>query len=100
MFYTDPTLNHSKFQEFNYAKSLLEKAGAAVYLTNNVHSKIITVDRSTIIEGSFNWLSAARSGKFVREECSIIYTGKKVSEFIRKSVDPIKAKISNIPRQA
>lgn len=98
--YTDPTLNHSKFQEFNYAKSLLEKAGAAVYLTNNVHSKIITVDRSTIIEGSFNWLSAARSGKFVREECSIIYTGKKVSEFIRKSVDPIKAKISNIPRQA
>ncbi|NKB46973.1 MAG: hypothetical protein GKR77_04220 [Legionellales bacterium] len=91
--YTDPTLNKSNLQEFNQAKSILEKAGATVYLVNNVHSKIITIDHDIIIEGSFNWLSAARSGHFVRNECSVIYAGKKAAEFIRKSIEPIRSKI-------
>lgn len=90
--YTDPTLNLFKRQEFNHACFLLEEAGAEVYLANNVHSKIITIDHDIFIEGSFNWLSAARAGKYVREECSIIYKGRKVVEFIRKAMDPIKAK--------
>ncbi|MBV9576331.1 MAG: hypothetical protein JO149_06880 [Gammaproteobacteria bacterium] len=91
--YTDPILNQNHLQEFNETKILLEKAGATVCLVKNVHSKIITIDQMMIVEGSFNWLSAARIGNFVREECSIIYAGNKVAEFIRKVLEPIKAKV-------
>ena len=91
--YTDPTFNKDN-PDFDAAKKILESSGADVFLVKNVHSKIITIDNHVIIEGSFNWLSAARSGSyFMREESSIIYRGLHAPDFIQQALDPIKKKI-------
>lgn len=91
--YTDPGLNINS-QSFSQAKNMLEVAGANIFLVKNVHSKIITIDEQVIVVGSFNWLSAVRrlDSPYLREECSIVYTGKHVARFIQESMTPIKDK--------
>ncbi|CAM4424571.1 MAG: hypothetical protein LEGION0398_MBIBDBAK_01301 [Legionellaceae bacterium] len=92
--YSDPTLNKKNHIEFKQAQEILKDSGANVYLVNNVHSKIITIDDCEIIEGSFNWLSASRfNERYIREESSVIYSGKHVSRFIDEAMKPIKNKI-------
>lgn len=82
--YADSQLNKKEAME--RAVSALRSAGATVKLCHNIHSKIICIDDDVFIEGSFNWLSAARDGQFVRYDTSIIYQGGKTAEFIRATV--------------
>jgi hypothetical protein len=91
--YTDPELNKHHQKEFNTMVDALRKAGAQIMLVNKVHSKIITIDERIIVQGSFNWLSASRDLKFSREESSLIYQGKKVSQVIDETMTPIQKKV-------
>lgn len=54
----------------------LTSAGATVLFVKKLHSKIIFVDDAAMCAGSFNWLSAARSGRYHRHEVSIINRNK------------------------
>ncbi|MCP4475808.1 MAG: hypothetical protein GY821_14825 [Gammaproteobacteria bacterium] len=98
--YTDIGLNRKYRQEFNQAVVMLRECGAKVVLVRNVHSKIITIDQRVIIEGSFNWLSAARRHQdYIRIENSILYMGTKVQQFIEEAIEPIKRKAVKISTQ-
>lgn len=48
-----------------------------------LHSKIVVRDNDLLCIGSFNWLSAARSGAFTRHETSIAYAGPKVGAEVK-----------------
>lgn len=57
----------------------LDKAGAKLVNIGNLHSKLVMKDRDILCIGSYNWLSAARQGKYVDHETSFVYSGPKVA---------------------
>lgn len=92
--YTDPFLNSGGVEdEFFQCLNDLSSAGANVFLVKNVHSKILSIDKRAIIQGSFNWLSASRSKNLSRYEASFIYTGEQVKKFIEESLSIIEDRI-------
>jgi phosphatidylserine/phosphatidylglycerophosphate/cardiolipin synthase-like enzyme len=48
----------------------LDKAGANLINIGNLHSKLVMKDHDILCIGSYNWLSAARAGKYVDHELS------------------------------
>lgn len=58
--------------------SCLENAGARLRFVNGLHNKTLIMDDHTLVEGSFNWLSARRDG-LARMEHSILYQGEDVA---------------------
>ena len=66
--------------EFTEAKELLRAQGAEIRIVKKVHSKIIMSDNNLLCIGSFNWLSAQRSGPYVRHETSMAYVGPDVHQ--------------------
>lgn len=78
--YTDIELNQDRanfspsgdlITDGSYAA--LTAAGARIEFVSKIHSKILVADESMMCIGSFNWLSAARAGKYKRHEVSIVY---------------------------
>ncbi|MFI8583160.1 AAA domain-containing protein [Ectopseudomonas khazarica] len=65
--------------EFRVAVEKLKSREVKVCVVNKVHSKIVMADEELLCVGSFNWLSAQRSGDFVRHETSMVYRGPDVS---------------------
>jgi hypothetical protein len=65
----------------------LEAAGARLKFVNGLHNKTLIVDGHTLVEGSFNWLSARRDG-MARREHSILYQGCDVSR-LREELLPV-----------
>lgn len=61
------------------AAKALDEAGVALVDVPMLHSKILIQDDAVLCIGSFNWLSAAGSGKYARHETSISYTGPKIA---------------------
>lgn len=95
--YTDRTLNNWRgkndkgaIESFKAAKQNLEGAGAIVIEVKDVHSKIVMADNNVYCVGSFNWLSAAREGSFVRHETSLAYRGAGVSPEIETMKDSLR----------
>ena len=77
-------LNHQSAQA---AAEKLREAGARVIVCRNIHSKILCVDNSVFVEGSFNWLSAERINRHHQlYETSMIYTGKDCARFIKETI--------------
>lgn len=64
-------------------REALEKAGA-ILIEKNVHNKTICIDDKILIEGSFNWLSAARdkNAKNHKENASFVVQGEEVKDWI------------------
>ncbi len=56
---------------------LLNENGVELIICERVHNKGIIVDSTTLIEGSFNWLSAVRTAGSIhqRYEASLMYSG-------------------------
>ena len=94
--YSDPRLNYNWSAKYEESITMLKNAGANVYRVNRVHSKLIIIDNSVIIEGSFNWLSASRDRRYAREESSVLYRGERVATFIKQAFGPIKAKVPGV----
>lgn len=70
-------------------RQALSEAGARVIVTQGVHNKTICMDDSLLVEGSFNWLSAARdkNSPYCRKEASVFIRGGRVKEMIQKVVE-------------
>ncbi|MGO1073846.1 AAA domain-containing protein [Lysobacter sp. CA199] len=99
---SDEQLNDAKRDEFARCINRLEKAGAVVRLavTQGVHSKMLLVDRSWLVVGSFNWLSAVRNERSAlsRYESSMRYHGDDAFEMISQSFRDIQELVT--PRMA
>ena len=87
--YTDAALNADRASrassggaDYAAALQLLQVTGAEIVEVQNVHSKIVMADDQTYCVGSFNWLSAARDGKFARHETSLVYRSHEVAREI------------------
>lgn len=89
--YTDKLLNmgvepkyphgqEKHIMEFTEAKNTLADQGVQICIVNKVHSKILMTDDDLLCIGSFNWLSAQRSGDYVRHETSMAYLGPDVHQ--------------------
>jgi hypothetical protein len=81
--YTDLRFNTegkpAKAAYFQDAIAALKNHAVQVRVVNKVHSKLVMADEELLCVGSFNWLSAARSGDFVHHETSMVYHGPDVS---------------------
>jgi len=78
--YVDPDLNMPHNSEngptpLEKAVSTLEAIGVQVIPVRQLHSKIVMADDDLLCVGSFNWLSAHRSGQYARHETSVVYRG-------------------------
>ncbi len=80
--YTDTTLDLDKgTQEIREVARLgreaLVAAGADLRIVNRIHNKSLAVDKTLIVEGSFNWLSAIRNTdhEFQKLERSFLVQG-------------------------
>ena len=71
----------------------MKQAGAEVQTAQSrgVHSKLILVDHSWLVVGSFNWLSAQREegGPYMRYETSIRYDGPEAFQMISTSLSDL-----------
>jgi len=86
---SDSQLNKDK-AAFERCVQRLENAGAQLRraATPGVHSKMLLVDRSWLVVGSFNWLSAARQAhsQWTRYESSLRYDGHEAFAMISRSL--------------
>ena len=85
--YTDHDLNRDKGELVENAKlgrASLQSAGAQLIEVARIHNKSLAVDKHTLIEGSFNWLSAVRnrSSRHQKLEISFCYRGKQAEQAI------------------
>ena len=94
MVVSDSVFNQDKAQ-FERCSRTLAEAGAMVRAGDgpSVHSKLILVDNSWLVVGSFNWLSAPRDPRhpYARYESSIRYDGNEAFEMIHESMKDLKA---------
>ncbi|HRD35039.1 MAG TPA: phospholipase D-like domain-containing protein [Rhodocyclaceae bacterium] len=99
---SDPQLNKDQ-AAFERCVRRLENAGAQVRraATQGVHSKMLLVDRSWLVVGSFNWLSAVRhpESQWARYESSLRYDGNEAFEMISRSLRDL-AEVVGVQREA
>jgi DNA primase len=77
--YTDVELNQDRknsssgdlFADGSY--DALTSVGAEIKFVTSLHSKMVICDTNLLCVGSFNWLSAAKTGRFKRHELSIVH---------------------------
>ena len=67
----------------------LIESGVRLRVIKGIHNKTIAVDGATIIEGSFNWLSAVRTAGAAHQkhETSAFYRGRDASRYIQELKD-------------
>ena len=85
--FTDPLLNTGATADGKTQIDAVEQAlsaiGVTVHRVAKLHSKIVTVDKELLCAGSFNWLSADRTGQYARHETSFVYRGPHLEEEIK-----------------
>lgn len=93
--YTDSFLDimsNGKLKEHSrVGREKLVEAGARLTLIEGVHNKALAIDSDTLIEGSFNWLSAVRdeNSKYFRHEVSQIILGDEANIQINQLLDEL-----------
>lgn len=99
--YTDVEFNQDRkrsskggdlFDDGTHEKLVM--AGADVMFVNKVHSKWVLRDDSLLCVGSFNWLSAARHGRYMRHEISVVHRGATVPVQAAQLLEEVKARIT------
>ena len=84
--YVDPELSAGEGatgpSNLERARATLEPMGIGLNKVRRIHSKIVMGDESLLCVGSFNWLSARRSGKYARHETSVVYKGSHLADEI------------------
>lgn len=63
----------------------IRESGAQLVFADGIHNKTLIVDNRTLVEGSFNWLSASRDTSISRVEHSILYVNTE-AECVRNDV--------------
>lgn len=87
--YTDASLDYeikSKQlrQHAEDGRKALVENGAHLIIVKGIHNKSLAIDDQTLIEGSFNWLSASRQQEYSRHECSIMVSPPEAGEYIKE----------------
>ena len=85
--YTDHDLNRENGELVENAKlgrAAIQTAGAQLIEATRIHNKSLAVDQHTLIEGSFNWLSAVRNrhSRHQKLEVSVCYSGQDADKAI------------------
>ncbi len=97
--YTDEKLALSgaqyKKERLEKVSELLSKAGAKLHFAKGLHNKTLIIDNHTLVEGSFNWLSARRD-KLARLEHSILYQDDSVTDIRDETIKSLDAVINSI----
>jgi hypothetical protein len=75
-----PQGDPARVAEFNVAIAALRALDIQTHVVNKVHSKIVMADDELLCIGSFNWLSAPRTGQYMNHETSMAYRGPDVKE--------------------
>ena len=57
-----------------------------------LHNKSLAIDNHTLIEGSFNWLSANRHKEYSRHECSIVVSSVQADEYINNLIKELESR--------
>lgn len=94
--YTDAHLDAPRGQLHPHAqagRAALRRAGAEVKITEQIHNKTICLDNHALLEGSFNWLGAARSGPYVRHEVSWFFRGTGWASRIEQLVQEMEERV-------
>lgn len=76
---------------FVEACEVLATFGIRVHAVAMLHSKLVWADGTLLAVGSFNWLSAHRTGDYARHETSTVYRGVQVGpeiEVLENSLKP------------
>lgn len=82
--YADPELNQdASDNHWQQASEAFNEAGVGLINVPRLHSKMVAKDVDVLCIGSFNWLSAARSGNYARHETSISYSGPAIGQEIQ-----------------
>lgn len=76
-------------------RKALTDAGAQVRVVAQIHNKTICIDGTTLIEGSFNWLSASRDVQRARHEVSWIFTGSVCQTYTDRIIQEMEARIKS-----
>jgi len=81
------------------AAAQMERSGARVVWVRGIHNKSMMVDDHTLIEGSFDWLSAARfqSDSYNHSIASLRYCGEGIGPMIRVAMAGMEAR-SGMPK--
>lgn len=99
--FVDSLAKASEAAEFDACNRLMATAGAVVNMGDGpgVHSKLILVDNSWLVVGSFNWLSAVRdvTREYARYESSLHYDGEEAFQMIRDSLKDLRPFIAALP---
>jgi hypothetical protein len=94
--YTDGYLDttHGGLKEHSKrGRATLKKSGANLIVKNGIHNKALAIDDDVLIEGSFNWLSAARdaNSKYHRHEVSVVVQTEQTKQFIQDLLASLEA---------
>lgn len=79
-------------KEADAGRKALVENGIKLILLKGIHNKLLAIDDSVLVEGSFNWLSASRNGIYSRHECSVKLISPEATKHIsnlRKELDAI-----------
>lgn len=68
------------------------ESGVTLIEVKGIHNKSLAIDNHTLIEGSFNWLSANRHKEYSRHECSIIVSSFQADEYINNLIKELESR--------
>lgn len=94
--YTDAFLDAPNGQLHPYTQAgrdALTQAGAEVKVAAQIHNKTVCFDNHTLLEGSFNWLSASRSEALARHEVSWFFRGAAWAGCIEQLVQDMESRV-------
>lgn len=94
--YTDAHLDapHGQLHAYTQAgREALARAGAEVKIAAQIHNKTVCFDGHTLLEGSFNWLSASRSEVLARHEVSWFFRGEAWAGCIAQLVQDMESRV-------
>ncbi len=77
---TDPALTSQS--DLESIRVFCANTGIKLTLVRQLHSKIIVQGDRLLSIGSYNWLSASRTGEYARHETSFVYQGPQLTEEI------------------
>lgn len=92
--YVDPVLSSEggtlKLEE---ARAALGPMGVVLKEVGRLHSKIVLAGETLLSVGSYNWLSAKRSGMYARHETSLVYRGSHLSGEIEAITESLRRRV-------
>ena len=95
--YTDSSLDYDTktnqlLSRAEEGRNILIENGATLIEVKGIHNKSLAIDNHTLIEGSFNWLSANRHKEYSRHECSIIVSSFQADEYINNLIKELESR--------